>query len=157
MTELSIAPTPVYSFRFPRVGYWQLPVVSLCPPTMDGKKYFPPALSHTRFLEHFSNHSDAISVFTDGSKSDADRQPYCDDCLVPLTVRHLLVECPSLMDLRHRYLCRRRSRDNGVYYLSKVLGPACLAPGHDVIAVLALEIKVIKCSGEVLVKGHKEK
>ncbi|MPC46392.1 hypothetical protein E2C01_040113 [Portunus trituberculatus] len=25
-----------------------------------------------------------------------DPQPYCDDCLVPLTVRHLLMECPSL-------------------------------------------------------------
>ncbi|MPC64615.1 hypothetical protein E2C01_058733 [Portunus trituberculatus] len=33
-----------------------------------------------------------------------DSQPYCDDCLVPLTVRHLLVECPSLIDLRHCYL-----------------------------------------------------
>ena len=26
-------------------------------------------------------------------------EPYCDDCLVPLTVRHLLVECPSLREL----------------------------------------------------------
>ncbi|MPC84212.1 hypothetical protein E2C01_078941 [Portunus trituberculatus] len=40
-----------------------------------------------------------------------DPQPYCDDCLVPLTVRHLLVECPSLTGLRHRYLYRCRSRD----------------------------------------------
>ncbi|MPC80349.1 hypothetical protein E2C01_074927 [Portunus trituberculatus] len=28
-----------------------------------------------------------------------DPQPYCDDCLVPVTVRHLLVECPSLIEL----------------------------------------------------------
>ncbi|MPC84419.1 hypothetical protein E2C01_079157 [Portunus trituberculatus] len=28
-----------------------------------------------------------------------DSQPYCGDCLVPLTVRHLLVECPSLIDV----------------------------------------------------------
>ncbi|MPC35495.1 hypothetical protein E2C01_028919 [Portunus trituberculatus] len=34
---------------------------------MDGKKDFPPALSHTRFLEHYSTHSDAILVFTDGT------------------------------------------------------------------------------------------
>ncbi|MPD06471.1 hypothetical protein E2C01_102285 [Portunus trituberculatus] len=39
-----------------------------------------------------------------------DPQPYCDDCLVPLTVRHLVVECPSLTDLRHRYLYRCRGR-----------------------------------------------
>ena len=31
-------------------------------------------------------------------------QPYCDDCLVPLTVRHLLVECPSYGELRARFL-----------------------------------------------------
>ncbi|MPC74693.1 hypothetical protein E2C01_069066 [Portunus trituberculatus] len=60
-----------------------------------------------------------------------DPQPYCDDCLAPLTVRHLLVECPSLTDLRHRYLYRSRGRDSGVYYISRVLGPECLAKGHD--------------------------
>ncbi|MPC61556.1 hypothetical protein E2C01_055629 [Portunus trituberculatus] len=103
MAELSIDPTLVYVFRLPRVGYWQFPVISLCP-AMDGKKDFMPALSHAR-----------------------GPQPYCDDCLVPLTVRHLLVECPSLIKLRHHYLYRCRGRDSGVYYISKVLGPECLA------------------------------
>ncbi|MPC99109.1 hypothetical protein E2C01_094505 [Portunus trituberculatus] len=37
-----------------------------------------------------------------------DPQPYGDDCLVPLIVRHLLVECPNLIELRHRYLYRCR-------------------------------------------------
>ncbi|MPC89903.1 hypothetical protein E2C01_084866 [Portunus trituberculatus] len=57
-----------------------------------------------------------------------DPQPYCEDCL--------LKECPILIELRHRYLYRCRGRDSGVYYLSKVLGPACLAPGHDVYRYL---------------------
>ncbi|MPC81602.1 hypothetical protein E2C01_076227 [Portunus trituberculatus] len=61
-----------------------------------------------------------------------DPQPYCDECLVPLTVRHLLVECPSLADLRHRYYYRCRGRDSGVCYISRVLRPECLAKGHDV-------------------------
>ena len=65
-----------------------------------------------------------------------DFQAYCDDCLVPLTVRHLLVECPSLLDLRHRYLYRCRGRSNGVYSLARMLGPACLAPGYDVVGFL---------------------
>ncbi|MPC15984.1 hypothetical protein E2C01_008790 [Portunus trituberculatus] len=65
-----------------------------------------------------------------------DPQPYCDDCLVPLTVQHLLVECLSFIDLRHRYLYRCRGRDSGVYYLSKALGPACLSPDHDVFKYL---------------------
>ncbi|MPC37452.1 hypothetical protein E2C01_030931 [Portunus trituberculatus] len=65
-----------------------------------------------------------------------DPQPYCDDCLVPLTVRHLLVECPSLTDLIHRYLYRCRSRDSSIYCISKVLGPECLEQGHDVFRFL---------------------
>ncbi|MPC77798.1 hypothetical protein E2C01_072265 [Portunus trituberculatus] len=71
MLDLSIDPIPVYSFRLPRVSSWQLPVVSKCPPAMDGKKDSLAALSHTRFLEHCFIHSDDIPVFTDGSKSDA--------------------------------------------------------------------------------------
>ncbi|MPC78933.1 hypothetical protein E2C01_073441 [Portunus trituberculatus] len=39
-----------------------------------------------------------------------DPQPYWDDSLVPLTVWHLLVKCPSLIELRHRYLYRCRGR-----------------------------------------------
>ncbi|MPC72799.1 hypothetical protein E2C01_067112 [Portunus trituberculatus] len=65
-----------------------------------------------------------------------DPRPYCDDCLVPLIMRHLLVECPSFTDLLHHYLYLCRGRDSGVYYLSKVLGPACLSPGHDVFKYL---------------------
>ncbi|MPC43272.1 hypothetical protein E2C01_036915 [Portunus trituberculatus] len=41
-----------------------------------------------------------------------DPQPYCDDCLVSLTIQHLLVECPSLIDLWHRYLYRCCGRDS---------------------------------------------
>ena len=26
--------------------------------------------------------------------------PFCDDCIVPLTVRHILVECPTYNDMR---------------------------------------------------------
>ncbi|MPC76226.1 hypothetical protein E2C01_070633 [Portunus trituberculatus] len=65
-----------------------------------------------------------------------DPQSYCDDCFEPLTMRHLLVECPSLTDLRHRYLYRCRGRVSGVYYISKFLGPECLAQDHDVFKLL---------------------
>ena len=54
-------------------------------------------------------------------------QPYCDDCLVPLTVRHLLVGCPSLVELRQRFLYRCRGVDSG-FSLSRVLGPTCSSP-----------------------------
>ena len=48
-------------------------------------------------------------------------QPVCEDCLVPLTVRHLLVECPSLGDSRRRYLSEGLGGD-GRYILAKILG-----------------------------------
>ena len=54
-------------------------------------------------------------------------RPYCDDRLVPLTVRHLLVECPSLVELRQRFLYRCRGADGG-FSLSRVLGLACPSP-----------------------------
>ena len=55
--------------------------------------------------------------------------PYCNDCVVPQTVRHILVECPSLGDLRARYLSRYRD-GRGRYRLSLVLGTsACTMTG----------------------------
>lgn len=59
-------------------------------------------------------------------------QPYCDDCLIPLTVRHLLVECASLGDLRVRYLSQCRGED-GSFRLSLMLVGRCLSPGHEVL------------------------
>ena len=48
-------------------------------------------------------------------------QPHCEDCIVPLTVRHLLVECPSYCDERHKFLGDCRDRD-GSLSLSTILG-----------------------------------
>ncbi|MPC65521.1 hypothetical protein E2C01_059657 [Portunus trituberculatus] len=56
-----------------------------------------------------------------------DPQTYCDDCLVPFTVRHLIVECPSLTDLRHRYLYRCR----GYEYNSHNSQHCALAHRHN--------------------------
>jgi hypothetical protein len=43
------------------------------------------------------------STLTHGHLMDRSYQPYCDDCLVPLTIKHLLIECPSLIHERIRY------------------------------------------------------
>ena len=61
-------------------------------------------------------------------------EPYCDDCLVPLTVRHL-VECPSLRELREQYLAQCRGRDAS-FSLSLSLGEEALFPGHEVLKFL---------------------
>ena len=53
-----------------------------------------------------------------------DLQPHCEDCIVPLTVRHFLIECPSLVALRRRYFSHCLDSEGG-YSLAKVLGEGC--------------------------------
>ena len=57
---------------------------------------------------------------THGYLMAADPQTFCMDCLVPLTVVHLLVECPSLGDERQRFL--KYGKVGAVYHLDKILG-----------------------------------
>ena len=58
---------------------------------------------------------------THGYLMTGDAQPSCNDCLVPLTVKHLLIECPSLGEIRGRFLKEARGED-GRYALAKVIG-----------------------------------
>ena len=49
-----------------------------------------------------------------------DLTPFSDDCLVPQTVKHLLVECPSFGEARSRFLsCKDRE---GRYVLREIIG-----------------------------------
>ena len=48
-------------------------------------------------------------------------QPFCDDCLVPLTVRHIIIECPSYIHERGKYFSNCKDGE-GNYSLSKILG-----------------------------------
>ena len=57
---------------------------------------------------------------THGYLMSADPQTFCMDCLVPLTVEHLLVECPSLRDERLRFLYYGKS--GGEFKLDRILG-----------------------------------
>ncbi len=47
-------------------------------------------------------------------------KPFCNDCLVLLTVRHFLVVCPSLLELRERYLFRCCNED-GAFRVSMMI------------------------------------
>ena len=58
---------------------------------------------------------------THGFLMSQDPPPFCEDCLVPLTVRHLLVECPSLGETRFRFFSDCRDRQ-GNYLLREILG-----------------------------------
>ena len=57
--------------------------------------------------------------FSHGFLMSGDYPPFCDDCLVPQTVKHLLIECPSLMELRDTYLSKDK---NGIFCLNVILG-----------------------------------
>ena len=41
---------------------------------------------------------------THGYLMERGHHPFCEDCLVPLTVNHVLIECPSFIVERNRYL-----------------------------------------------------
>ena len=59
---------------------------------------------------------------THGFLMEGKPQTFCDDCLVPLTVKHLLSECPNFFRERERHF--NKCKDNsGAYLLSKILGP----------------------------------
>ncbi|XP_068224033.1 uncharacterized protein [Palaemon carinicauda] len=49
-----------------------------------------------------------------------EHQPFCEDCLVPLTVKHILTECPNYLTERIRH-----KDSSGFYILSKMLGSEC--------------------------------
>ncbi len=57
---------------------------------------------------------------THGYLMSLETQPFCDDCLVPLTVRHFLVQCLSVVEMRERYLFRCRDED-GTFQMSLIL------------------------------------
>ena len=71
LSALSVPSAPVCPYRLPKVGYWQFPCVSVCAPVFEGKKNLPAYASRALLLEHCSSHSDSVSVFTDGSKSES--------------------------------------------------------------------------------------
>ena len=70
-------------------------------------------------------------------------EPYCDACFVLLTVWHLLVECPSLRELREQYLAQCWGRD-GSFSLSLAMGEEALSPGHEVLKFLQ-EAFIVLC------------
>ena len=59
---------------------------------------------------------------THGFLMNRDPQPFCEDCLVPLTVKYFMIECPSLSDKRDQHFLNCRD-SNGSYSLSNILGP----------------------------------
>ena len=48
-------------------------------------------------------------ILTHGYLMSGDYQPFCQDCLVSLTVRHFLIEYPSFEDARCRHLPIRQA------------------------------------------------
>ena len=64
------------------------------------------------------------SRLTHGFLMCGEPQPFCEDCLVPLTIKHILTECPSLQEERNQYLVECCNVE-GVFLLHKILGSDC--------------------------------
>ncbi len=59
-------------------------------------------------------------------------QSYCDDCLVLLKVRHFVMECPVLVDMRERYLFRCHGED-GIFLDIANIWRKDSFPGHEAL------------------------
>ncbi|KAK3893092.1 hypothetical protein Pcinc_003085 [Petrolisthes cinctipes] len=73
------------------------------------------------------------TLLTHGFLMERAHPPYCNDCLVPLTVRHFIVKCPSLGDHRRRHLSEYRKGDSS-YSLSQVLGEEACSVGGNTLS-----------------------
>lgn len=60
------------------------------------------------------------TLLTHGHLMERRPPPFCDDCLVPLTVAHLLLECPSLAEERLAFL---NVPSDGTFLLADILSP----------------------------------
>ena len=61
---------------------------------------------------------------THGHLMSGDPQPYCEGCIVPLTIKHILLECPDFLEIRLRYLSHGKD-GNGNFNLVKLIGEEC--------------------------------
>ena len=62
------------------------------------------------------------SLLTHGHLIAQRPQPYCEDCLVPLSIKHVMIECPSYQAERRLLLCISYDLDNAETKLKQVLG-----------------------------------
>ena len=92
---------------------------TVCPFTYPRMTRWETALARLR-IRH--------SRLTHGYLMAREPRPICGHCEVPLTVRHLLVECSNLGDLRRRYFNKYRGED-GTYQLSLILGDVSFPGG----------------------------
>ena len=81
-------------------------------------KYYPMVRKHEVILARLRI---GHSRLTHGFLMCRGPQPFCEDCIVPLTVRHLIIECPSLEDEREKYFSSFRNNDES-YSVGKILG-----------------------------------
>ena len=90
-------------------------------PQINAWKYnFMPRQQEIRLCRLRIGHTRLTHSFLMSGES----QPYCEDCLVPLTIKHALIECPSFQEERNQYLSHCRNGE-GDFPLIKVLGRDC--------------------------------
>ena len=64
------------------------------------------------------------TVLTHSYLMSGDQRPYCEDCLVPLTIVHVLLECPSMADARRAHLWPNENVPLTLQSLLGTFGPA---------------------------------
>ena len=62
------------------------------------------------------------SLLTHGHLMEQRPQPYCEDCLVPLSIKHVMIGCPSYKAERRLLIGISYDLDNAEAKLKQVLG-----------------------------------
>ena len=71
LTDLNIYKGPVLAFKYSVIPPWELPAVTFCWYFPGSKRNLLDSEIGFIFLDHKKEHKNSLSVFTDGSKSNA--------------------------------------------------------------------------------------
>ena len=71
LADLNIYKGPVLAFQYSVIPPWELPAVMFCRYFPGSKRNLSDSEIRSIFLNHKDEHKDSLSIFTDGSKSNA--------------------------------------------------------------------------------------
>ena len=71
LADLNINKGPVLAFQYSVIPPWELPAVTFCRYFPGSKRNLSDSEIRTIFLDHKDEHKNSLSIFTDGSRSNA--------------------------------------------------------------------------------------
>ena len=83
------------------------------------------------------------TLFSHGHHMERRPPPYCEDCIVPLTVKHILAECPSYQDQRNRLFPHTRNINDSTMILKQIIGENNFSPNINALMQYLQQLNII--------------